>query len=318
MHAAALAEELDIARIACPRASGVLSALGLIAAGRRRDAARTLLLRGDELTAERLAAEVAASPSRRREGLEGARDRGRLRAALPRPVLRAAGPRPARAGPGEPARGLRGRARGALRLPRPRGGLELVNVRVAAVVPGPRARPASRRRASELERSTREAASTARGSRPRCCAASPPKAPRPRARASSSCPRRRWSCARVERRASTRPGRSSPSGERRSRASVDPVTLQVAAGALRAGVRGDGRGADPLGPLAEHQGAPRLLDRPVRPRRRAGDAGRAHPGPPRLDARRGRGGPRRGAGPDGDSGSSTTPTAAAPTCPTSR
>ena len=54
------------------------------------------------------------------------------------------------------------------------------------------------------------------------------------------------------------------------------------------GLRRDGRGADPLRALAEHQGAPRLLDRALRRRRRAGDAGRAHPGPPRLDARRGR------------------------------
>src|SRR5262249_31065980 len=43
MHAAALAGELELSRIVCPRASGVLSALGLIAAGRRRDTARTVL-----------------------------------------------------------------------------------------------------------------------------------------------------------------------------------------------------------------------------------------------------------------------------------
>ncbi len=45
-------------RILCPRASGVLSALGLCASERRRDTARTVLLSGDELTAERIAAEV--------------------------------------------------------------------------------------------------------------------------------------------------------------------------------------------------------------------------------------------------------------------
>jgi N-methylhydantoinase A len=58
MHAAALADELDMDRILCPRASGVLSALGLIASDRRRDTARTVLLSGDELTAERVAREV--------------------------------------------------------------------------------------------------------------------------------------------------------------------------------------------------------------------------------------------------------------------
>ncbi len=53
-------------------------------------------------------------------------------------------------------------------------------------------------------------------------------------------------------------------------------------------LRGDGRGADPLRLLGQHQGAARLLDGALRRRRRAGDAGRAHPRPPRLDARRGR------------------------------
>jgi N-methylhydantoinase A len=58
MHAAALADELEMDRILCPRASGVLSALGLIASDRRRDTARTMLMSGDELTAERVAREV--------------------------------------------------------------------------------------------------------------------------------------------------------------------------------------------------------------------------------------------------------------------
>ena len=67
---------------------------------------------------------------------------------------------------------------------------------------------------------------------------------------------------------------------------LDPVELQVLAGALRADLRGDGRGADPFRPLGEHQGAARRFDRSVRPARRDGDAGRAHPCPPRRDAGR--------------------------------
>ena len=47
MHAAAIADELGIERILCPRASGVLSALGLLASERRRDTARTVMLRGE-------------------------------------------------------------------------------------------------------------------------------------------------------------------------------------------------------------------------------------------------------------------------------
>src|SRR5829696_413367 len=54
LHAAAIAEELEMTRILVPRASGVLSALGLAAAERRRDRARTVLLRGDGLTREAL------------------------------------------------------------------------------------------------------------------------------------------------------------------------------------------------------------------------------------------------------------------------
>jgi N-methylhydantoinase A len=58
MHAAAIAEELGIDRILCPRAGGVLSALGLCASDRRRDTTRTVMLSGEELTGERIAAEV--------------------------------------------------------------------------------------------------------------------------------------------------------------------------------------------------------------------------------------------------------------------
>ncbi len=72
MHAAAIAAELGVSRVLCPRASGVLSALGLIASERRRDTARTVLLSGAELTAERVAEEVAALRRKAGAGLRGA------------------------------------------------------------------------------------------------------------------------------------------------------------------------------------------------------------------------------------------------------
>jgi N-methylhydantoinase A len=53
-HACAMARELGIRRVLCPRASGVLSALGLAAAAPRHDVSRTVMLRGAELTAARL------------------------------------------------------------------------------------------------------------------------------------------------------------------------------------------------------------------------------------------------------------------------
>jgi len=64
MHAAAIAAEMDIERILCPRAGGVLSALGLCASDRRRDTTRTVMLSGEDFSAERVAAEVDELVSR--------------------------------------------------------------------------------------------------------------------------------------------------------------------------------------------------------------------------------------------------------------
>jgi N-methylhydantoinase A len=54
LHACAMAEQLGITRVLCPRASGVLCALGLAAAAPRHDVSRTVLLRGEQLSTERL------------------------------------------------------------------------------------------------------------------------------------------------------------------------------------------------------------------------------------------------------------------------
>jgi N-methylhydantoinase A len=156
MHAAALAAELEISRIVCPRASGVLSALGLIAAGRRRDTARTVLLAGDEITAERVAAEVRSLSEPLLTGLEGAglevvyelRYRGQ---AFELPVPGPAEPDTARlaedfAREHEARYGYRD----------PGGGLELVTIRVSAVEPGPEPRPRAAAE-DELVESEREA-----------------------------------------------------------------------------------------------------------------------------------------------------------------
>jgi N-methylhydantoinase A len=73
MHAAAIAEELGIERLLCPRAGGVLSAFGLCASERRRDTAHTVMLSGDNLTAERIATAVADMREAAGAGLDGAR-----------------------------------------------------------------------------------------------------------------------------------------------------------------------------------------------------------------------------------------------------
>ncbi len=141
MHAAALAEELEIPRILCPRASGVLSALGLVAAGRRRDTARTVLLSGPQLTADRLAAEVSALAEGAREGLAEAelevvyelRYRGQaFELAIP------GSPEP---DPTELAEAFAREHEARYGYRDPDAELELVNVRVGAVVAGPEPSP---------------------------------------------------------------------------------------------------------------------------------------------------------------------------------
>jgi N-methylhydantoinase A len=55
LHAAGIAAELGITEIVCPRASGVLAAVGLVVSPRRRDVQRSVFLGGDSLTAEAIA-----------------------------------------------------------------------------------------------------------------------------------------------------------------------------------------------------------------------------------------------------------------------
>ena len=122
MHAAALADELGIDRILCPRASGVLSALGLIASERRRDTARTVLLSGEELTGGRIAAEVAALRQSIEAGIEEATAEAtyELRYAGQAFELSISGP--VRPDPADLAERFAARARTPLRVSRPRRG----------------------------------------------------------------------------------------------------------------------------------------------------------------------------------------------------
>jgi N-methylhydantoinase A len=69
LHAAAIAAELGITQIVCPRASGVLAALGLVVSPRRRDVQRSVFLSGDALSAEAVAEVVAELGAAAREQL---------------------------------------------------------------------------------------------------------------------------------------------------------------------------------------------------------------------------------------------------------
>ena len=141
MHAAALADDLEIGRLVCPRASGVLSALGLIAAGHRRDTARTVLLSADEITAERVAAEVKALSEPLLAGMRDPklevvyelRYRGQ---AFELPI-----PGPPEPDPDRLAEDFAREHETRYGYRDPEGRLELVTIRVAAVEPGPEPRP---------------------------------------------------------------------------------------------------------------------------------------------------------------------------------
>jgi N-methylhydantoinase A len=70
LHAAAIASELGISEIVCPRASGVLAALGLVVSPRRRDVQRSVLLTGDALTADAIAQASDVLAAQAREQLD--------------------------------------------------------------------------------------------------------------------------------------------------------------------------------------------------------------------------------------------------------
>jgi N-methylhydantoinase A len=156
MHAAAIAEQLGMSTILCPRASGVLSALGLTASDRRRDSARTVMLSGDELTAERVGEEVTDLIKAAGKGMTDAEPRASYE-------MRYAGQAFELAVSGSPDPDLGELADQFAEAHEerygyrdPDGVVELVNVRLAMVEPGPRPKP---RAASSggLEESTREA-----------------------------------------------------------------------------------------------------------------------------------------------------------------
>ena len=135
----------------------MLSALGLIAAGRRRDTARTVLLSGAEITAERAAAEVNALSDPLLAGMEGAelevvyelRYRGQ---AFELPV-----PGPPAPDPDRLAEDFANEHKARYGYRDPEGELELVTIRVAAVEPGPDPRlgAAGDGRLAETEREAR-------------------------------------------------------------------------------------------------------------------------------------------------------------------
>jgi N-methylhydantoinase A/oxoprolinase/acetone carboxylase beta subunit len=138
LHAAAIATELGIGHVACPRASGVLSALGLAVGERRRDVRRSVFLSGPELTHGAMLAAAQELAGRARTALGGGgtlstvwevRYRGQ---GFELPVEA-----PADVGPHELRRRFERLHAARYGFADPTGEIELVSVRVAARQHGP-------------------------------------------------------------------------------------------------------------------------------------------------------------------------------------
>ncbi len=154
MHAAAIAAELGIETILCPRASGVLSALGLCASDRRRDTARTVMLSGAELSAARIAAEVGELIATAAAGIEAARPEVTYEMRYDGQAFELPVPGPVDPDPAD----LRERFERAHEQRYghrdPEGEVVLVDIRLAMVVAGPEPRPLAAT-AGQLEESAR-------------------------------------------------------------------------------------------------------------------------------------------------------------------
>ena len=154
MHAAAIAAELGIETILCPRAGGVLSAFGLCASDRRRDTARTVMLSGAELTAVRVAKEVSALIAATGADLEQARPELVYDMRYAGQAFELAVPGPAEPDPADLARRFEDLHEQRYGHRDPDGEVVLVDIRLALVVSGPEPRPQAAA-GDELERTSR-------------------------------------------------------------------------------------------------------------------------------------------------------------------
>jgi N-methylhydantoinase A len=141
MHAAAIAAELGIETILCPRASGVLSALGLCASERRRDTARTVMLSGDELSAERIAAAVAELIADAGAGIDAAHPQVTYEMRYDGQAFELPVPGPVDPDPADLRERFERSHEQRYGHRDPEGEVVLVDIRLALVVPGPEPRP---------------------------------------------------------------------------------------------------------------------------------------------------------------------------------
>jgi N-methylhydantoinase A len=154
MHAAEIAAELGIERILCPRAGGVLSALGLCASDRRRDTTRTVMLSGADLNSERIAIEVEELTARLDAELSGAEVEVVYEMRYAGQAFELPVPGSTRPDPSELAERFEQLHEERYGHRDPEGEVLLVDIRLATVTPGPRPEPRAAE-SGELAESTR-------------------------------------------------------------------------------------------------------------------------------------------------------------------
>ncbi|MBS1678700.1 MAG: hydantoinase/oxoprolinase family protein [Actinobacteria bacterium] len=155
MHAAAIAEELGIDRLLCPRAGGVLSAFGLCASDRRRDTARTVMLSGEDLTAARIAASVAEMRAAAGAGLDGTRAEVVYGMRYAGQAFELPVPGDTEPDPADLVTRFEEAHKDRYGHRDPNGEVVLVDIRLALVIDGPKPRPAAAADGS-IEESTRK------------------------------------------------------------------------------------------------------------------------------------------------------------------
>jgi len=141
MHAAAIAAELGIRTILCPRAGGVLSALGLCASQRRRDTVRTVMLSEGEMSPERIAATVGAMIEELGSGLDEAQPQLTYKLRYAGQAFELPVPGPVDPDPADLVEGFERAHEERYGHRDPEGEVVLVDVELALVVPGPAPRP---------------------------------------------------------------------------------------------------------------------------------------------------------------------------------
>lgn len=143
MHAAALAAELQIKTILCPRAGGVLSALGLCASDRRRDTTHTVMLSGSELNAERIAREVDELIAQVGRDLPAGEPQAAYEMRYRGQAFELTVPGPVDPDPADLSERFAAAHEERYGYRDPDGEVELVDIRLAMVIPGPEPKPAA-------------------------------------------------------------------------------------------------------------------------------------------------------------------------------